>query len=252
MRVVSLFLLTVAGCAVASPEDGPASKKGDAKHDLGTETSASDDTGAVIDDAGDDGAIADSSDDGAGDASIDSSIDDTAVPDTTPPPLVCADDEYDVDGDPSNGCEVKDTEGNHSKDSAFDLGRVDECDSSYGWFSHSGKYPSDDRTHTSGALGTLGRADYLVATHVSKTFCLDDPTYQISISGGKGNYRVTVYRHGDLSQIDTKCSPTSVGGAETTKDYLCTGQDDGEKAIIKIEKTSGPAENVSYTLKYHN
>jgi hypothetical protein len=114
-------------------------------------------------------------------------------------------------------------------------------------------YPSDTRPHDPGAVDEhLGRPDYIEAIHSSSTFCENDPTWQLSMTGGTGTYRVTLYRHGTTSEIDTKCSPQDVGGGETTIQFKCTGQDDGEHAIFKIEKVSGPSEDVHYTFKYHN
>jgi hypothetical protein len=235
----------IVGCAGAAPEDGITTNP-DARHDTRSDgASPEDDTRPSGEDTKvprDDTAVADtatSDDTAAGTDTADAS------------PLTCALDEYDVDGDPSNGCEFKDTLGNHSKDTAKNLGSVDECDGSA--VTHTNTYASDERLHgPTGESGLLGRADYIAIKHVAKTFCVNDPTYQVTTTGGVGDYRISVYRHGDVVELDPKCSPTIVGGAEPTKEYACTGQDDGEIIIFKIEKISGPREKVTYTLKYHN
>ncbi|MEO7092001.1 MAG: hypothetical protein ABI175_02045 [Polyangiales bacterium] len=181
-------------------------------------------------------------------------VDSAVTPDTTDAAgLICAIDEWDLDGVESNGCEFKDTVGNHTLATAFAFGDVSECDSSAGSKSHSGSISSDDRLHGSALeSGVVGRPQFITAKHKDGLTCLNDPTYQITMSGGIGVYRVSVFRHGDLSELDSKCSPHEVGGGETSASFACTGQDDGELAVIKIEKVSGPREKVSYTLKYHN
>ncbi len=238
--VLALFGLASvpAGCASAAPtDDGP---KKDAGHDAASDSGGGTDTTPPPEETG---------------------LFDTALPpeDTTPEDthdaadITCPLDQYDVDGDPTNGCEFKETVSNHTLATAYSMGDVDECDSSYDWIKVSNMYASDERMHGKALeAGINGRPQFITARHVSKTLCVDDPVYQIAISGGKGTYRVSLYRHGDLSQLDTKCSPQNVGGAETTINYACTGQDDGELAVIKIEKVSGPREKVSYTLQYHN
>ena len=248
-RLSFVALLAIApACAVATPDDGAPPQKSDARHDGAevsvAETSVDPDTGTIppdstIDDSG---------------SPIDEGVVDTA-PEAGP--LTCALDEYDVDGDESNGCEVKETKGNHDRTTAYDFGSVSECDGTstggYGWYSMEDDFASDERTHgTSAEPGILGRPDYVKATHTTSTFCKNDPYWQLTTTGGKGTYRVTLYRHGDPAQIDSKCSPHEVGGAETTIEFACTGQDDGEVVLFKIEKVSGPREKVHYVLKYHN
>jgi hypothetical protein len=183
------------------------------------------------------------------DTAFDASGDDTS--------LVCELDTYDVNGDPSDGCEVVESDGNHDFSTPFSFGMVSECDTGigggYGWVKHDDVYASDLRLHDPGGVDEhLGRPDYIEAIHQSSTFCENDPTWQMTMTGGTGTYRVTLYRHGTTSEIDTKCSPQDVGGGETTIQFKCTGQDDGEHAIFKIEKVSGPPEAVSYTFQYHN
>jgi hypothetical protein len=244
--LASLVSITLA-CAGAPPEDGITTNP-DARHDTRSDgASPGEDTRPSATDTAvprEDTAVREDT----------ATAPDTAVEDTSDTaPLTCALDEWDLDGLESNGCEFKDTAGNHTLSTAYAFGDVDECDSSYGWKTHSGSIASDDRLHGSAKeSGLLGRPQYITAKHIAKTFCVDDPVYQLSITGGTGAYRVSIYRHGDLSELDTKCSPHEVGGKETSADFACTGQDDGELAIIKIEKVSGPREKVSYTLKYHN
>ena len=245
MRFRTLLLLAAMpiGCGGAAGDDGPIPTKSDAHHD-GADTfeplddTAVDDTGSTLDDT------ATSSDTGARDAASDSS-------------LVCTLDTYDVDGDPANGCEVVEVDDDHDFSAPYSFGSVSECDTGagggYGWVTHDDTYASDTRLHDPGGVDEhLGRPDYIEADHSSSTFCENDPTWQLTMTGGTGKYRVTLYRHGSLSEIDTKCSPQDVGGGESTIEFKCTGQDDGEKAIFKIEKVSGPPEAVSYTFKYHN
>ena len=235
-----------AGCAGSAPSDDGITTNPDARTDTRSDGASPEDTNVTPEDTfvePDDTAIADT---GGGD-------DTGAVDASDGGGLTCALDEWDLDGNPANGCEWKDTVGNHTLATAYAFGNVDECDSSYGWFTHSGTIASDDRLHGSALeSGVVGRPQFITATHSSSTFCVDDPVYQITMTGGVGTYRVSVYRNGDLGQLDTKCSPHEVGGGETSADLACTGQSDGEMAIIKIEKVSGPREKVSYTLKYHN
>ncbi|GAC1537586.1 MAG: hypothetical protein NVS3B10_01930 [Polyangiales bacterium] len=256
--------MLVAGCATAVQEDGGPPVKTDARHDQGVgETAVGADTGSSVDTAGGvDGAVDSAS------ATDSNAAGDTAIADSAAPTDVAADvddgggftcalDEYDVDGDPSNGSEVKESNNNHSLATAFAFGDVSECDGTstggYGWVSHDDVFASDDRTHGPAAeSGRLGRPDYITARHVAATFCRNDPTWQLTMTGGTGTYRVNLFRHGTETELDTKCSPHEIGGAETSTEFLCNGQDDGELAVIRIEKVSGPREAVRYTLKYHN
>ena len=244
------FVGTVAGCAGAAPDDGITTNP-DARHDTRSDGAVSiEDTRPTPEDtsvAPEDTALQDTG------GRIDAPIDGTGTDTPDAAGLTCALDEWDLDGLESNGCEWKDTVGNHTLATAYAYGDVDECDSSYGWKSHSGSIASDDRLHGSAMeSGVIGRPQFITARHVSKTLCVDDPVYQLTMTGGTGNYRVSVFRHGDLAQLDTKCSPHEIGGAETSADLACTGQVDGELVVLKIEKVSGPREKVSYTLKYHN
>lgn len=242
---VGWLCASIVACAGASGSDGPLPTKSDGHPDVDDSGSSFVDTS--VDDTG---GAADSA------STVDTAID-TPIDETTDASLVCALDEYDVDGDPSNGCEVKEPGTGHDFSAPFSFGNVSECDTGtgggYGWVKHDDVFASDLRKHGP-ALddGRLGRPDYILAVHRASTFCRNDPTWQLTMTGGTGTYRVTLYRHGTKSEIDTKCSPQTVGGSETTIQFLCTGQDDGEKAIFEIEKMSGPSEVVRYTFQYHN
>ena len=244
--VASLLVVFAVGCAGAAPPDDGVTTNPDARADTRTDGGSGEDTDVAPEDTflpPEDTAVTDGG-----------PRDDTASVDASDGGgLTCALDEWDLDGLESNGCEWKDTVGNHTLATAYAFGDVDECDSSYGWFTHSGTIASDDRLHGSALeSGVTGRPQFITARHASSTFCVDDPVYQITLSGGVGSYRVSIYRNGDLGQLDTKCSPHEVGGGETSADFACTGQSDAEIAIIEIEKVSGPREKVSYTVTYHN
>jgi hypothetical protein len=183
-------------------------------------------------------------------AEFDTSTSDDASTDSTPADFTCPDDQYDVNADPSDGCEVTDDATNHTQATAFDLGPVDECDSKVGWTAYSGTIVSDARKHLpSGTLGLLGKPQWAKATHQYELTCANDPTLKLAINGGSGTYQVTLYR-GDGS-VDS-CTPAQIGANAETADISCAKQSSGEVVYFKIEKVSGPPEVAFYTLRYHN
>jgi hypothetical protein len=161
----------------------------------------------------------------------------------------CDDTNYDVNGDPSDGCEVKDPLFIHSEGSAHDMGHFSDNDADKK--SVTSTFPSDDRMHQpSGRNGAFGLPVWYSATHDQTTFYVNDPTFNVSMSGGTGTYRVTFLR-GDGTE-DPSCSPAEINGAGSTGNHLC-GKTAGSEVIhIKLEKLSGPRENPSYTVTYHN
>ena len=170
---------------------------------------------------------------------------DTGSPDTTPPPdtgsLTCADDDYDVDGDPTNGCEVKDLDNNHSEASPLRFFTVGECDP---YTTHDGTYPSDARTHTpSGAIGD--RPDYFSWFHSSST-CGPKPILFFTLDAA-GSYEISLYPSGGAP--DPACTLTVTGKSAIGPIY-CSPASAGVKYYWRLRKLSGPSEVAKYTLKF--
>jgi hypothetical protein len=251
--VIGLFVLPSA-CAVAANDfddgvipdarrDGTAEASGDGDRD---DTNGAD-SGRVDagKDSGVDGAV-DSRPDVAGDGATDTKADTGGgTPDSTT--LTCGDDEYDVDGDPTNGCEVPDPA------TPFELGGVSECDGApfgYGWKTYKGTFASDERMHTpSGASGTTGKPHEIGSSHVDDALCTNDAVYKLSFgSGTRGTYRLTVLRDGTE---DSACSPRTIVGGSSAE-ATCSDHEDGDRIVFRIEKLSGPAENASFDFQFHN
>ena len=162
--------------------------------------------------------------------------------------LTCTDTTYDVNGDPADGCEVTDPLAIHTEGSAHDFGPMSDHDTD--GKSLSSTFPSDDRQHLpSTNSGALGLPVWFSATHNASTLYVNDPTVNVSMTGGASKYRVTFF-HGDGS-VDP-CSPVDIDGSTGTGDVKCAKTTDGEVVHIKLEKLSGPRENAAYTVSYHN
>jgi hypothetical protein len=233
------------GCATADAEGDGFIVHHDGDVDATTDGSLGDEGDAApIDEAGDEI--------GGSDGSVLPMFDVVDEPTADTSVLTCDETHYDVNGDPTDGCEVTDTETIHTEGTAMAFGEVSECDSTSSNVQHfAGNFPSDDRTHTpSGRNGTLGLPLWFTATHESETFCEDDPTFNVTVGAGSGTYRVTLRRQDGT--IDSKCSPVEVGAGKSTGDVLCSSQNSGEVVSIEIEKVSGGNENPSIALTYHN
>src|SRR5262245_16711272 len=111
----------LAACAGAAGDDGPAPTKTDAHHDGSDtfepldDTAIDDDTGTTFDDTS---------------TPLDSTGDDTRT--GADSSLTCSLDEYDVNGNAADGCEVIEVDDDHAFSSPFSFGSVSECDSGVG------------------------------------------------------------------------------------------------------------------------
>jgi hypothetical protein len=100
----------------------------------------------------------------------------------------CQGENYDVDLDPSNGCEVADAPtGNHTQSAAASQGNVSDCDGgNNNEFSFNGMLPSDERVHNPGITGfdpnTGSAPDWTSVYGVGHTFCQNDLVVWLQVS----------------------------------------------------------------------
>lgn len=240
LSLVAGGLLLTQGCAAGDEafeelidQNIPDARKPDAKSDASGDGARPDANsgdanpdGRPTGDATVDAASDTAQSDAAGDASKD------AVVDSKPeaPAFTCADDEYDVDNSTTNGCEKVDIMNNHSRQTAYPLGKTaGNADLTDGQVSITvtNSYYSDVRTHVpSNASGQKGRADWFVSRRVEDFLVNHDPHYYLTVANGKGQYKFTVYREvsGNLQQ-DSACPPhtfTGKPGVQTFTLPSCT------------------------------
>lgn len=168
--------------------------------------------------------------------------------------MTCRGDNYDVDTNPANGCELLDAlPPGHSQPTAASRGSK-PCNDTSSRDSFSSLVPSDKRVHNNPPVdsfsGTVGAApDWWVVHADGGTFCLDDYEVTITTSGGSASscYTLSIYTNKLSASV-------TVNGA--SRDGLSGGSgsySDGSDIYFKIEKScSSPGpENVSYTVDYH-
>jgi hypothetical protein len=160
----------------------------------------------------------------------------------------CQGENYDVDGDPANGCEVTAwPQGNHSKDATLSGGWVSICN---GTFNFSGQMPSDARLHWNPSVAGFDTASgtapawYSVGAQGSP-FCQDDlfATLQLQGSMFPSCYKLTA-----ITDKNTYLCQTDATGS-CTLNYL-SAFDDNTTIYFEVQKTCSTASNddASYTL----
>lgn len=164
----------------------------------------------------------------------------------------CQGEHYDLDGDPSTGCEVADdVTGNHIKSAAVSLGDQDCFDTSTGAFS--GTIYSDGRVHETPAIdgfdATTGAApDWFVVHATGGLFCQDNLNVTIKVTSGTPEcYKLSVL-------TDKNTFTTQVGSNGTAT--ITQGQSsysDGANIYFQVEKTCGTEvqEAADYSVQFN-
>ncbi len=168
--------------------------------------------------------------------------------------LTCKGDNYDVDGDPSNGCEQTYTGGGHTKDEnvAISLGNMSSCASSA--VTPASTIYSDARIHTNPQVlafnvATGAAPQWWVVNATGDGFCGNDLDVTLNMTGATGNcYKLTVLAN---DGVKTWTAQTSGGVAHIHEDAGAYAS--GTQVFFKVEKTcsSSVREAASYTITYH-
>lgn len=166
--------------------------------------------------------------------------------------LACRGENYDVNGDPSDGCERVHTGPGHTLATASWRG-VKTCDDSSSLDSFSASLLSDARVHASptvdGFVGAVGSApDYWYVQGLGGV-CVNDLAVTFTTTGGGSSlcYRITV-RTNNLTRSGLVSGSDSVTLTAGRGAY-----DGGTNIIFLVEKTcSLPVqEAVAYSVSYH-
>lgn len=165
--------------------------------------------------------------------------------------FACLGRSFDVDGDPDNGCERRDTDqAGYSRASAFSLDSP-PCDDNVGG-NFSGHIMSDARAHPDlqafdKRVGTA--PEYWKIHGTGGSVCLNDLDATITTSGGSGVdvcYRFTVESTGGRWSVDV--SGTGTASIETGSEFY----DDNAYIYFVVEKICGTTvrEDVAYTVTF--
>jgi hypothetical protein len=161
----------------------------------------------------------------------------------------CKGQNYDVDGNPRNGCEQEDTQTNHTQETAKDLGSRSCRDTDGGSFS--GTIYSDAREHANpeaaGFDPDTGAAPLWFRVFASGGVCSNDPAVSLTMTGGtSGCYKLTLRTNlGTHEKTITNGSASIVLGSGSYSD--------GTNVFFTVEKTCGTSvrEVASFTATYH-
>lgn len=168
--------------------------------------------------------------------------------------MSCRGDNYDVDTNLSNGCEVLDvTPPGHTQSTASPRGSKD-CSDGTSRDTLSSGTPSDKREHknppVAGFSGLVGSApDYWVVHADGGMFCVNDIAATFQTDGGSPTscYRLTIITNKRTETLDTS-GKGSVSMSTGSGAY--SGGSDIYFVVQKTCSTPNP-ENVSYTVEYH-
>lgn len=169
----------------------------------------------------------------------------------------CSGENYDVNGDAGDGCEVKDNPfGNHSTVGATSLGSFSCTDSSLDGTTIAGKILSDRRVHEIPAvpnfLPAAGAApDYFSIDATGGLLCQDNIAMTLSLSGTT---------HGECYTLTAECDKGTYTCTPTTGQTSCNfsqgsgSYSDDSTIYLSVTKTcpsSSVHENVSYSISGH-
>jgi hypothetical protein len=170
--------------------------------------------------------------------------------------ISCRGDNYDIDGDAANGCEVADADpGDHLQSTATKFPDTD-CNDSTSQNTFSGQLLSDTRTHADPAViafdPVTGAAPHFFSVYSSGgTLCEDDYSLTFTTTGGAD---VPCYQ----ASIETDKIVSTVyitGNASGTISGGAGSYSDGTTIVFKIEKTCSTVSvgdaDVSFTVSYH-
>jgi hypothetical protein len=172
----------------------------------------------------------------------------------------CQGENYDVDGDETDGCEVPAVpQGDHEESSAGNAGTAPECDDGGIQFTVSGNLPSDTRVHedpsVAGFDSTTGSApDWFALTPIQGSLCDNDIVMQLCVTGSSfpSCYELTVITNEFTLGCQTNTSgccppdpnPAGSCGGTTTGSGICqnNGQEFSDTSpetpiLIEVSKT---------------
>lgn len=165
--------------------------------------------------------------------------------------ITCSGENYDVNGDPSDGCERLHSGSNHSNTTAISLGSLSCSDSLRMGLSN--QIFSDSRTHSpmpTGFSGVVGSApDYYSVRATGGQFCLNDGAFEFKTSGGGTTdcYRFTVTT--DRTSVSVLLNGQGSGSFRKGSTFY----GNNSTVYIKIEKTCSlpTQEAVTYSVSFN-
>ncbi|HEU5430173.1 MAG TPA: hypothetical protein VFU81_00840 [Thermomicrobiales bacterium] len=166
--------------------------------------------------------------------------------------MTCRGDNYDVDGDPGNGCEQLDTGGGHTQQTAVSRG-AKSCNDTASQGSFSGTILSDGRAHANPAVtgfnSVTGSAPDWWSVDATGGSCVNDLAATITTSGGGPSgscYKLTII-------TDKATESATISGDDATGATVAADYSEDKTIYFKIEKICNlpVQEAVSYTVSYH-
>ncbi len=168
--------------------------------------------------------------------------------------LTCRGENYDVDGNPANGCEqAHTTPPGHTQPTAADRGHK-PCTDGASTDDYGNKLFSDARVHTNPGVasfnGTIGSApDYWSVEADGGFFCVDDYSVTFTTSGGGDTtcYRCTIITNNRTDSVIVN------GHGSASMSSGSGSYSDGTTIYFKIEKFCNlpVQESVAYSVHYH-
>jgi hypothetical protein len=169
--------------------------------------------------------------------------------------ITCRGDNYDLDGNAANGCEVPDpSPSNHDQSTAISFPQTD-CSDSTSANTFSGQLLSDTRGHVNpsvtGFLSDVGAAPHWYSVLDTGGVCVNDFALTLTTSGGANIpcYVATIITDKTLASVTT----TGAGTASTSGGP--SSYSDNSTVYFKVEKicstNSVGRANVMYTVTYH-
>ncbi len=173
--------------------------------------------------------------------------------------LTCQGENYDVNGNPADGCEVADSpQGNHVQTSAFAETASPDCTDSDSHFVWSGIIPSDRRVHANPSVNGFDNSsgsapDWFsrLANGPSGLFspCVEDVLATLVVSGSvqPDCYQLTV-----ITDENQWTAQTDTSGTATVQDTSAV-YTDGSVVYYEVSKTCSVVEThtVAYSLSGH-
>jgi hypothetical protein len=169
----------------------------------------------------------------------------------------CQGENYDVNANPADGCEVQDaTTGNHTQATASNQGSISCFDGNGMTVNLAGAMISDARVHENAAItgfsASAGAAPDFFTVHATGGVCINDIALTLQVTGSSMPtcYKLTVVTN---PATVTRTQQTGASGAAT----ITAGSgaySDGTDIAVVVEKTCSAAtlaENVTYTVKGH-
>jgi hypothetical protein len=165
----------------------------------------------------------------------------------------CQGENYDVDGQEANGCEVADSpQGNHAQGTAVNEGDESDCDSP---FSFGGHLVSDTRVHETPAIAGFDTAsgsapDWYVLFGVGNTFCENDIVLTLTVTGSSSP---ACYHFNVITDKYTYSCQTDATGTCGFNDASGGQFSDNTNIYVEVSKTCGTTvtENVAYAVSGH-